>query len=174
MYDPALKKTVRWTLYTTGGIVALAGLFVAVSPMLALMSLSSLMGIGLLVSGVNHLVPYFSMRNSEFRPKWLLVSGVLDVIFGAVFISRLGLAILAFSTLAGLWAIFAACARAYMSYVNRAAGLEKWRASAASCALMALIALFLLAFPTMAVTFAGAATSAAGVLIIAEGRIIYG
>ena len=56
------KKTLRWTLYFTGGILVVLGLWAMTYPIEALMSLALYLGIGFVLAGLNHLVPCFSLR----------------------------------------------------------------------------------------------------------------
>ncbi len=72
MASSAHNKTARWTCYTAGGIFILLGIFSILHPFWALASTAILMGTGFLLSGINNLVPYFSMKNGAERPKWLL------------------------------------------------------------------------------------------------------
>lgn len=175
--DVHFNKTARWTFYTTGTILILLGLVAFLNPMLSAVTLGACMGIGFLIAGLNNLVPYVSMRNDPFRPKWLLPLGILDIALGVLFLTRIGLAVFTLSTLLGVWVLLVGGMRLWMSFQLRAAGNEKWWLMAASGALLLLLALLLFANPfaaAFAVTFlAGVVLVAAGFVIIAEGRLIY-
>ncbi|MDR3279271.1 MAG: DUF308 domain-containing protein [Synergistaceae bacterium] len=171
MYDPGINKTIRWTLYTAGGIFALVGIFAALHPAFAISAISTLVGVGLLISSANHVVPYFSLKNSPLRPRWLLASAVVDAIYGVVFVSPLGGKF--FATFVGLWILFFACARVYMAYVNWVLRASKWWTTPACCVVMLIVAVFLLVNPNIWMIFTGAALIGVGVLTIIEGRLLY-
>ena len=59
------KKTLRWTLYFTGGILIVLGLWAMTYPVEALMSLAFFLGVGFVLAGINHLVPCFSLRGDQ-------------------------------------------------------------------------------------------------------------
>ena len=84
------KKTLRWTLYFTGGILIVLGLWAMTYPVEALMSLAFSLGVGFVLAGINHLVPCFSLRGDPMYPRWMLVQGVLDLLIGIVMLMRLG------------------------------------------------------------------------------------
>ena len=68
-------KSMRWTLITSGVILIVLGIVSFFFPLASLMTLAFFIGIGFVVAGINHLVPYFSMRGSPLRPGWLLWQG---------------------------------------------------------------------------------------------------
>lgn len=171
------NKTARWTFYTSGAILILLGLVAFLNPMLSAVTLGVCMGIGFLIAGFNNLVPYFSMRDNPLRPKWLLPLGILDIVLGALFLTRIGLAFFALSTLLGFWILLVGVMRLWMSFQVKAAGNEKWWLMTASGALLLLCALILLSNPfaaAFAVTFlVGFVLVMAGLVIIFEGKLIY-
>ena len=59
-------KTLRWTLYLTGVILIFLGLWSLFYPLEALLSLAIYLGIGLCLSGVNYLLPCFSLRGQLY------------------------------------------------------------------------------------------------------------
>ncbi len=171
------NKTARWTFYTSGAILILLGLVAFLNPMLSAVTLGVCMGIGFLLAGFNNLVPYFSMRDNPLRPKWLLPLAILDIALGALFLTRIGLALFTLSTLLGCWVFFVGAMRLWMSFQIKAMGNAKWWLMTASGALLLLCALVLL-FNPFAAMFAvtlivGFVLIVAGLLIIAEGKLIY-
>jgi uncharacterized membrane protein HdeD (DUF308 family) len=153
-------------------LFVLAGILVVFHPVFALRTLSTLVGIGLLISSADHLVPYFTLRSFNLRPAWLLVSGIVDAVYGLVFILPSGPVF--FAVLAGLWVLFFACARAYMAYLNWRLRAPRWWITAAGSFVMTFAALFLLAHPSGWMALTGAVFIAVGAFAITEGRILYG
>ena len=125
-FEAGFKKTVRWTLFTDGAIIILIGALGVLNPILNSPSPPTAIGLGLLVSGLNYLVPYISLKNSPIRPRWFILIGVLNAVFGVLFLARLGLILFRLPVLAGIWMIFAACARAFMAFENYRSGIKKW------------------------------------------------
>jgi uncharacterized membrane protein HdeD (DUF308 family) len=175
--DYDFNKTARWTFYTAGTILVFIGVLAISYPLIAILSTVISVGAGFLIAGANYLVPYFSMKNNPLRPKWFLPLGMLDIVFGALFITNIGLAVLAISTLLGAWMLLTGCLRLYASLAVKAAGITRWWMMTINAVLMIALSLLLLSHPDTESFFlaflAGASLSAAGVLIIAEGRIIY-
>ena len=63
------KKTLRWTLYFTGGILVVLGLWAMTYPIEALMSLALYLGIGFVLAGINHLVPSTKIGRASCRER---------------------------------------------------------------------------------------------------------
>jgi uncharacterized membrane protein HdeD (DUF308 family) len=174
MLDPGLRKTLRWTLYTDGVIIIILGALGALARMFPAISLPTVMGIGLLIAGLNYFVPYLALKNSKFRPIWLAVIGVIDAVFAALFLLRIGLLLFSFPVLTGLWMIFAACGRAYTAYSNRRAGIAKWWITVASCAYMAFASAAMMAGAAQQMSLLSwNALIITGVFIVNEGRKLF-
>jgi uncharacterized membrane protein HdeD (DUF308 family) len=174
-YD--FNKTARWTFYTAGAILVFIGALSVLNPLITLVSTAVSMGVGFLLAGANYLVPYFSMKKNPDRPKWFLPLGVADMVFGALFITNIGLAILTLSTLLGAWMLISGALRLYASLLIRSAGAPKWWMMTASAILMLILSFLLLSNPAaegiFLSAFVGFSLVAAGVLFITEGRLIY-
>lgn len=177
MSDYDLNKTVRWTMYTAGVIFLFLGILSILHPFIILVSTAVFMGVGMILAGINNLVPYLTMRNNPLRPKWLLPLGIVDMAFGIVFLSHIGLAIFALTSIIGAWLLAAAATRFYIAYKLKTVGTVKWWATLATAALMVLLSLILLFVPELAelwtALLVGGSILAAGCLMIAEGRVIY-
>lgn len=177
MDEHHFNKTARWTFYTTGGILIILGIILLLNPLFSAAALGICAGIGFLIAGLNNLVPYFSMRDNPLRAKWLLPLGVIDLVIGALFITRIGLAAFTISTLLALWIFSVGVIRLWMSFQIKAAGNGKWWMTMASGALLLLCALTLFSNPfaaAFAVTFvAGIVLIMVGCVVIAEGRLVY-
>jgi uncharacterized membrane protein HdeD (DUF308 family) len=172
-----LNKTVRWTFFTTGAILIILGVLSIIYPFVVLLTTAVFMGVGFLLSGLNNLIPYFSMRDNPLRPQWLLPLGIVDVIFGLFFLSHIGLAVFALTTLLGVWVLLTGCLRAYISFKIKAAGAQKWWMMLLSAAAMLALSAALLANPgvegVLLALLAGLSLMIAGAAVIAEGKLIY-
>ncbi|MDR1516124.1 MAG: DUF308 domain-containing protein [Synergistaceae bacterium] len=175
--DYSFNKTARWTFYTAGAILVFIGTLSILNPLITLISTAVSMGVGFLLAGANYLVPYFSMKKHPQRPKWFLLLGVADMLFGVLFITKIGLAILALSTLLGAWMLLTGALRLYASLLIRSTGAPKWWIMTVSAVLTLILSFLLLSNPTVEglflSTLVGVSLVAAGALFIAEGRMIY-
>jgi uncharacterized membrane protein HdeD (DUF308 family) len=175
--DYDFNKTARWTFYTAGVIFVLLGILLLIFPLFVIASTAVFMGVGFLLAGVNNLVPYYSMRKNPMRPKWFLLLGAVDLVFGLLFLSNIGLAIFAVTTLLGAWVMAVGCLRVYMSFQAKAYGARKWWVMLLSAAMMLLISAALLSNPLVGAVSIGLLTGLSfitvGVIIISEGRLIY-
>ena len=125
-FESGFKKTVRLTLFTDGAIIILIGVLGALNPILNSPSPTTAIGAGLLISGINYLVPYISLKKSKLRPRWFILIGVLNGVFGLLCLTRAGLLLFKLPVLIGVWMIFASCARTFMAFENRGLGVGKW------------------------------------------------
>ena len=177
MAGEGVTKTARWTFYTAGGLMIFMGVFSLLHPMVALVSTAVLLGVGFIIAGLNSLVPYFTIKDPAIRPKWLLPLGIVDLAFGLIFISHIGLAVFTVTTLLGVWVGLAGALRLYIAFQLKSAGVAKWWIMLASGALMLIAAFLLLTNPIVAAIgvamITGASLIGAGCLMIAEGRILY-
>ncbi|MDR1137792.1 MAG: hypothetical protein LBK91_05665 [Synergistaceae bacterium] len=169
-----MKKTLRWTLFTDGGIIVIVGVLGLMERMFSGISPPVVVGAGLATAGVNYFVPYFSLKNCKFRPIWLMAIGAVDVIFAALFLFRIGLLFFPLPVLLGMWMIFAACTRAYMAYSNCRAGIAKWWITAVSCAYMIFASAAVMAGTAQPMPLLSwNAVIMTGVFIINEGRKLF-
>ena len=175
-FEPGFKKTVRWTLFTDGAIIILIGALGALGLFLQSPSLSkNTIGVGLLVSGLNYLVPYISLKNSPIRPRWFILIGALNAVFGVLFLTGVWRLLFKLQVLAGVWMIFAACARAFMAFENFKSGVGKWWITLTVGAYLLFAASTMLADTSEGVRFISwSAMIVSGMFIINEGRKLFG
>jgi uncharacterized membrane protein HdeD (DUF308 family) len=132
-------------------------------------------GAGLIFSGINYFVPYLALKHSKIRPKWFMVLGALDAVFGILFLTGLGLIPFRFPTLVGIWIIFVACARVYMAFANFRAGVGKWWVTLTVSAYMVLASASMMANAADTISLlAWNALIVTGLFIVNEGRKLFG
>ncbi len=170
-------KGARWTFYISGGVLVAAGVLMLLEPLVAVVSLAFLMGIGLVLAGINELFGYFSMRKSAACPGWVPLLGILDIVVGMLLITRVGLAVFTITTLFGAWVLLAGALRVTIALKLRGAGANNWQFMLLMGVLMLLAALVLFVNPGVAVftvAFMAAITLiAVGCLMIFEGKILF-
>ena len=107
----ASKRKLRRALYVTGGILIALGLWSLTYPVGALLSLAFALGIGFCVSGINYLIPCFTMRGDSLYPRWFLLLGLFDLLMGVVMLARLGMTAFMIPLAAGAWLFFTGLVR---------------------------------------------------------------
>lgn len=170
-------KSMRWTLFTTGAILILLGIFSLLRPAASLISLAFFIGIAFIASGINHLVPYFTMKGDPLRPAWLLPEGILDILLGVILLAKIGVTAFMIPILLGAWVMFMGIIRLIAAFKLRAAGLKKWWLMLVSGAMLVLWSFAMISSPLLGalmVTYMiGSMFIFAGLLVIAEGKMIY-
>ena len=170
-------KTLRWTLWFTGGVLIALGLWSMTFPMEALLSLALWLGAGVCLSGINYLLPCFSLRGEALSPRWFLFLGLMDLAIGGVMLTRLGLTAIMIPIVVSLWLAGAAVVRLVTCIRLRWLRLPGWwfmllsSLTLLACACMMFFSPFLAGISVVMV-LAGALV-VAGVLIILEGRVIF-
>lgn len=178
-FEPGFKKTVRWTLFTDGVIIILIGVFGALlgalNQVMYLSYFPTVIGGGLLVSGINYLVPYAALKKFTIRPRWFLFIGALYSIFGVLFLTRIVLILFKPPILTGIWLIFAACARAFMAFENFKSGIAKWWITLTVGGYMLFAAAVMMTNTSDAISIPSwSAMMVSGIFIINEGRKLFG
>lgn len=170
-------KTMRWTLYFTGALMIVLGFWAMTYPVGALMSLAFFLGIAFVVSGINHLVPCFSLRGDPMYPRWMLFQGLLDLLIGVVMLTRIGLTAFMIPMVVACWFCFTGIVRVVTSFRLKAAGLRGWWRMLLNGLLLVLCACLMAVSPFVAglsVAFMmGGALVVSGIMTIVEGRGIF-
>ena len=171
-------KTMRWTLITTGVIFIILGVLSLFYPLSSLLSLAFFIGIGFIIAGINHLVPYFTLRGDPLRPGWLLPQGIIDILLGVVMLMNIGVTALMIPIMLGVWMLIAGIFRCAASFRLKRIGIPRWWVMLISGLLTLLcgaavffsplVAGGLLVVSLMAATFIGI-----GCLAVAEASLIY-
>lgn len=76
------KKQWDWTLIVIGVLLILCGILAATYPGLALVAVTTMVGVGYLVSGVGDAAAYFRLRRRVDVSGWALAYAVLDIVLG--------------------------------------------------------------------------------------------
>ena len=75
-----------WGLFFAGLLVAILGIVVMAWPGLTLVMLATMAGIGFIVAGIFDIITWWRARNATDGAGWTLVTGILDLIVGAMFL----------------------------------------------------------------------------------------
>ena len=176
-------KSLRWTLYSTGGILIVLGLWSLAYPIDALLSLAFALGLGFCLSGLNHLVPCLSLRGDPLYPRWFLVLGALDLILGIIMLTRLGLTAFMIPLAVSIWMGGSGLVRIATSLrlrglkVGKLRLFPRWWLMLLSGLALVLCAGVLFASPLLAglyvVFVLAGGLVGAGLLILLEARLIF-
>lgn len=167
----------RWAFYVSGLILILIGIAALMNPYMTVVASAAFLGCALILAGVNELYTWIAIRNLPNRPIWLPLLGVVDILAGMLFLSRIGLAIFTLLTLFAAWVLFSGMIRIYVAYRLKWEGVGSWWVMFLGGILMVLTGL-LLAFNPFAtalsiVAIAGFALAGIGLLTVLQGRSFY-
>lgn len=158
-------------LWVTGAILIVLGLLMMRYPVEAIMSAGMILGIGLLMTGVNHVAGWYM-----FRLKRLLVLGFLDIIAGLVMIIQPGISAFVFPFVVGLWLLSAGISRTCAGFWLGGAEMPGWWMVLVGGLAMVAFAVMMFVAP-LSSTFSvmmilSGVLVASGVLAVIEGFVI--
>ncbi|NLL36995.1 MAG: hypothetical protein GX256_05680 [Fretibacterium sp.] len=170
-------KTMRWSLYFTGGVSVVLGLWALTYPVEALMSLAFFLGVGFILSGLNLLVPCFSLRGCPEYPRWLPFWSVADLLLGFLMLTRLGLTAFMIPVFLAVWLFFIGLVRIWGAFSVRRMGARGWWRMLLNGVLMLLAAAIMLSSPFLGVVSVGTVLGGLlvfkGLLVLSEGWFIF-
>lgn len=91
-------KSLRVNLWITGGILIVVGVLMMRYPIEAILSAGMILGVGLIMTGVNHISGWYFFRLNRF-----LVMGFLDIIAGLALVIQPGISAFLIPFVIGLW-----------------------------------------------------------------------
>ena len=101
-----MKKTVGKTLWLIAGILLIfVGVVAMFSPTGVGQTIAFVLGVALLMAGIFDFVVYFLFRETVFGQKWVLMSGVLNLVLAALLLCNTVLASNAIAYLFAMWSI---------------------------------------------------------------------
>ncbi|MBR1658486.1 MAG: DUF308 domain-containing protein [Synergistaceae bacterium] len=164
-------KSLRVNLWVTGGILIVLGVLMLRYPLEAIMSAGIVLGIGLLMTGVNDVAGWY-----WFGVRRMLVLGALDIIMGVVMLTQPGLTAFVIPFVIGLWLFTAGISRTCASFWLGGAGIPGWWIVLVSGLAMILFAVMMCVSP-LSSTFSvmmilSGVLIASGVLAVLEGFIM--
>ena len=170
-------KRLRWTLYITGGILILLGLWSLRYPVEALLSLALFLGLGFCLSGVNYIIPCLFRRGGSVYPWWFVIFGLLDLMIGIVMLGRIGLTAFMLPLFVAAWLVFTGVARILTSFRLKSLGLSRWWLTLLNGVIIILLSCLMTASPLVAglsvVMILAGTFIAKGLLLIMEGRVVF-
>ena len=157
--------------------MVLLGFWALRYPEEALMSLAFFLGIGFLFSGLNYLIPCFTLRGCPGYPSWLLPLAVADILLGILMLTRLGLTAFMIPVFLAVWLSFVGTVRLWSAFAVRRAGARGWWRILLNGVFLILTAALMLSSPFLGVVSVGAVLGGclifAGLLILSEARFVF-
>lgn len=120
-------KTIARILWLISGFLLLvAGIFVLFNPTATIISLSFLLGLIMLFSGIFSLFVYFVARYDLFGMGWVLADGIITVILALFLLFNDYIAATALPFIFGMWILFSGIERIVNSIEIRDTGISGW------------------------------------------------
>lgn len=120
-----MLKSKIWFLISGLALLAV-GIWAVVQPVGAVAAVAVFIGIAALISGISHLVAYFSDRDKMAASGWVLARGILDTLVGILLLFNLPATMLVLPLVFGVWAIFTGIVYVSGSFSARAADVKNW------------------------------------------------
>ena len=159
---PDHSKRVSWPMLVLGVLVAILGIVCVAWPGLTIGTVSLMVGIGFLVSGVAGIMGFFLAGGFAMFSGWLLFDGIMNLILGIMFIGHPVLSGIALIWLIGTFVIIGGVALGVSAWRMRELLGGVWW-------LGLLVALLVVVFGIMMLTSPGLLSVLLGVLAIVEG-----
>ena len=122
-----MNKTTSRILWLISGILLLiAGIISLIDPGVAVITVSTLLGIFMLVYGIVDIVIYAKGKNLIAGSSWLLVNGILTLIFAVFILFDQLFAALSLSFIVGMWLLISGIGKASASLELKKSGVAGW------------------------------------------------
>lgn len=166
-----LKKA-KWSLVGQGVILLLMGIICLLWPGVALVTVTTMVGIGFLISGIASIAGFATLGAFSLFPGWTLFGGIVNVLLGILFLlhplasAYTLLWLIAVLILAGGVAQLASC------WKLRKAGSSSWVFALISGIATIVLGILVLAYPALIVYYLAVFALVYGiVLIVAAFRV---
>ena len=164
-------KSLRVNLWVTGAILIVVGMLMMRYPIEAIMSAGMILGIGLIVSGLNEFSAWHFFGFRRF-----IVSGIIDVIAGVIMVIQPGISAFFIPFVIGLWLFSAGISRTCAGFWLGGAEVPGWWMVLISGLAMVAFAVMMCVSP-LSSTFSvmmilAGVLIASGVLAVVEGFVI--
>lgn len=162
-----MGKTTFRVLWTISGVLLLGmGVYCLFHGEVAMRSLSLLLGLFMLISGIVDLCVYFAGRRALYGAAWLLLDGLFTLLFALLLLFNQRFSMLTLPLLFGMWLLSSGASRLVNALELRALGMPGWGWFAALGALLLLAGLASLMDPWVSYATAGVTV---GLALILEG-----
>ena len=159
-----ILSRVLWAL--AGVLLAVCGVICLSQPMAALGTLSLLLGIAMLFSGVVDILIFVKGRDLMFGAGWFLADGLLTVILSLLLLFNQAFTALTLPFIFGMWLIFSGISKFVRSFDLRCFGIRGWGWFTALGILLAAMGFCALLDPVLGAVALGVLV---GVLLIVQG-----
>lgn len=162
----------KWNLYITGAILILMGILSLRYPVEAMLSVGTMIGIGLCISGLNYFSGFYFFRRVSF-----IFLGILDLFMGILMISRPGISAFLIPFVIASWLALTGFMRIGTSMWLGGAKIKGWWLMLINGIALIFFAALMCASPLTSalsvIIVLAIELIISGILVIIEGRIIF-
>lgn len=115
---------ILWAL--AGVLLIAAGIYCIAYPGVGLSSLSVVLGIFVLVSGVSDIVIFSAGHNIMYAPGWFLISGILTIMLALFMLFNRAFTVLTLPFIFGMWLMVSGITETVNSFDLRKARVRGW------------------------------------------------
>ena len=158
--------------YIAGILLIILGIITLFNPIEQLMTVSLIIGIGLVISAFNNFEGFYHLRLKRF-----IVLGIIDLISGVVMIFQPGITAFLIPFVVGAWLFSNGMTKICSAFWLGGAGISGWWLMLLNGIVLVIFSLAVCASPLFSAVSIMMLLSieliVAGILIISEGRIIF-
>ena len=166
-------KSMRIWSIISGALLIAAGIYCLCNQDVAAMSAGIILGLFMLASGVVMIVIYSGTRRFILGAGWLLLDGIITVIFSLFLLTNQWLSMMSLPFMLTLWLILSGVSKAVSSFDLKRLGLRGWGWFLATGLLLLVFGIVCMMDPWVSVAAMGVTV---GVVFLLEGvsAIFYG
>lgn len=109
-----------------GVLLIFAGVLSFLYPVSTLMTIVSILGLVMLISGVANIAVYFMARNYLNSGSWALADGIITVLLSVLILTQQTGTVTAVAYVAGMWMLFSGVTRLITSFDLKKLGMREW------------------------------------------------
>ena len=164
-----MKRSLRKLLWLVSGILLIfAGIIAIFHPQSAVLSVSFVLGVALLFSGIFSAIIFLTAEGTAFGSAWVLAGGLFDIILACMMLGNPYLVEENLPFLFGMWIMFSGVIRAVFAWELKRAGARRWGWMVAAGTLCVIVG-FLSFYDPLVVNIAAGVL--VGVFLILQGLV---
>ncbi|MGL4987124.1 MAG: HdeD family acid-resistance protein [Treponemataceae bacterium] len=154
-------------LWLVGGLFFIGcGIFIILSPVEIIATLTFLIAIAVCFSGINSILSFIRWQKEEYYSTWILADGIMSIIISVILATNKTLSVNFIPYILGFWILFSGILRMVNARHLSDFGIGRWNSIFLSGIFMSLTGIFLLINP---IIIAVAVSFLLGLLFITQG-----
>ncbi|MCI8575429.1 MAG: hypothetical protein HFI09_03065 [Bacilli bacterium] len=110
----------------TGLLFFVSGFFCLIHPEVTLSSMAILLGIALIISGINDIIGYINIHHNMTDSGWILMEGIMAILFGVFCLFHHFITALTIPIIFSVWVIYVGLTRVISSFNFKAISFSNW------------------------------------------------